>query len=85
MMLPAALSPTGRPPATHFICTRHDTLEALGRIETHQKAMEGANKPRVPVTLYVGEKPLTNSADLRKQLAKHETAVLNALGLRRVV
>ena len=33
MMLPAVLSPTGRPPATHFICTRHDTLERLGRIE----------------------------------------------------
>jgi hypothetical protein len=84
MMLSVGVSPTGRSPATHFICTRHDTLEALGRIETYQQAMEDGNMPRVPVTLYVCEKPLAGGADLRKQLAEHETEILDSLGLRRV-
>lgn len=83
MMLTVPLSPSGALPATHFICTRHDTLEALGRIETYQEALVAAGKPRVPVTLYISEKPLDVSQGITPQLAAHETVTLAGLGLRR--
>ena len=78
MMQSIGVSPTGSAPATHFICTRHDTLEALGRIETYQKALEHAGKPRVPVTLYIGKSPLVMAAGLPGQLADHEKPVLDS-------
>jgi hypothetical protein len=83
-MLPGALSPTGAPPGTHFICTRHDTLEALERIEAYQKKLVAAGKPRVPVALYIAENALDLGRDLKNQLAVHELAVLTPLGLRRL-
>jgi len=83
MMLSVALSPTGSLPATNYICTRHDTLEALARIETYQRVLMAAGKPRVPVRLYVSDKALDVSADFKPQLASWESSVLARLGLRR--
>ncbi len=83
MMLTVALSSTGQLPATDFICTRYDTLEALGRIETYQTRLEKVGKPRVPVTLYIGKRPLDMGGDVKSQLAEHEKATLDRLGLRR--
>ncbi len=83
-MLTIALSPTGDGPATDFMCRRHDTLEALSRIETYQKALQAAGKPRVPVTLYIGKNALKAGEDLEKQLAAHEAVTLKSLGLRRI-
>jgi hypothetical protein len=84
MMLTVPLSPTGSVPATHYICTRHDTLEALGRIEVYQQAIESAGKPRVPVTLHVAKNALNGAGDHKNQLSAHESSVLAELGLRRI-
>ncbi len=84
MMLRVGISPSGDGPATHFICTRHDTLEALGRIETYQEALVAAGKPRVPVTLYISESVLVLGKDQRQQIADYEALTLKSLGLRRI-
>ncbi len=84
MMLTVGLSPTGDGQPTDFICTRHDTLEALGRIETYQQTLVASSKPRVPVTLYIGQNALVAGKDHKQQLADYEAETLATLGLRRI-
>jgi hypothetical protein len=85
MMLTGAISPSGRAPATHYICTRHDTLEALGRVETYQQALTAAGKSRVPVTLHICATGFDPAKSRAAQKAAHEAAVLAGLGLRRII
>jgi hypothetical protein len=84
MMLPRALSETGELPATAFCCSRHDTLEHFERIEAYQQKRVAEGKPRVPVTVYVGEKPISSGANVEKECAAHEAEILATLNLRRV-
>ncbi len=84
-MLPKALSPTGAEPATHFLCTRHDTREHFDRIEAYQRTLVAAGRPRVPVTLYVSDHTVEANGDtLPAALAAFESGVLQTLGLKRV-
>jgi hypothetical protein len=85
-MLGAALSPTGESPATHYLCTRADTLEHFTRIEAYQQKLVASGSPRVPVTLYISETPTIArfGSVLKRELDAHESMVLADLGLQRV-
>jgi hypothetical protein len=78
-MLPHALSPTGAAPATHYLCTRHDTQEALSRIELYQKQLVVGGKPRVPVVLEISEETVIPDGTLPVQLAALEPRLLARL------
>jgi hypothetical protein len=86
-MLTTELSATGEAPATHYLCTRQDTLEHFARIEAYQQKLVAAGKPRVPVEVHVSEfnwTAVSDRADLKAKLGAHESGVLAKLRLRKI-
>jgi hypothetical protein len=84
-MLTIGLSPTGHAPATHYLCTRHVDKKELDRIEVYQQARVARGVPRVPVTYYPSDHPISADHTVKESKQAHETEILTQLGLRRII
>jgi hypothetical protein len=83
-LFPVALSPSGKAPPTHYLCTRHVDAKELDRIEAFQCYCESQGRKRALV-YHVSADPIQPiGRTLKGALAKHEAQTLARLGLRRI-